>query len=209
MGDRERRKRKLREKKAKENQRQARRRATVAAASAHDRARERALVEEDRKLREVRRPSEADYEAKLALLRSISPTERERFVDDLLHDPEKDFEIDDMLDLFAWELEGRTSDEALRQALRDPDLRWFEQIEAVERAGLTDEVDLLRALVRAAEYPLTRQEREEQEARWRAHYDEAAATPDDQEANGPSPEDWIASLAPLSSGLGRFRRPRS
>jgi hypothetical protein len=117
------------------------------------RAEEQKLLDEDRKLIEAHRPSDEEYEAKLALLRSTKPADREHFFDDLLDDPDKYFDLDDMLDFFALDLEGKTSDVALREALRDPTLHWFEQLEAVDRAGLAEEADLLRALVRAADYP--------------------------------------------------------
>ena len=210
MGDSERRKRKLRERQTKERQRQEQRRVKVADARAQERAEDRRLLEEDRKLIEAHRPSEAEYEAKLVLLRSTKPADRESFFDDLLDHPDKYFDLDDMLDFFALELANKTSDDTLRKTLQDPNLRWFEQIEEVERAGLAEDADLLRALVRAADYPVTRrQEQEEQETRWRTASDAVASSLDAKEATGPSAKDWIASLAPLSSGSGRLRRPRS
>jgi membrane protein involved in colicin uptake len=84
MGDSERRKRKLRERQAKERQRQEQRRVKAADARAQERAEEQKLLEEDRKLIEAHRPSEAEYEAKLVLLRSTKPADRESFFDDLL-----------------------------------------------------------------------------------------------------------------------------
>jgi hypothetical protein len=71
------------------------------------------------------------------------------------------------LEVFADELSETTSDEELSATLRDPNRYWFEQIEAVEGAGLRDEAEVLRALVIAAGYPVTRQEREKQFARRR------------------------------------------
>jgi hypothetical protein len=208
MGDRERRKKKLRDRKAKERRRQERRQAKAADALARELAEEEKLFEQDRKILEAERPTEAQYEAKLALLRSTKLEDRERFLDDLADDPDKFYNLDDLLDIFAWDLTKKTSDEVLRTSLQDPDLDWFELIEAVERAGLVAEADLLRFLVRAAEYPVTREEREEEVARRRASYEAAQRSRETEEATGPSAVDFIAALAPLSSGAGRFR-PRS
>jgi|SRR5579871_84181 len=209
MGDRERRKRKLRERKAKERQRQERRRVNAADARAQRLAEERRLIEEDRKILDERRPSEEEYEAKLAAARSMKAEDRVPFLESLEDDPERDFNLDDMLDFFALELEDKATDNALREALRDPSLHWFEQIDAVVRAGLPHEADLLRALVKAAEYPVTRQEQEEENARRDAARAANVALAAAYDTSGPSAADWVATLAPLSSGAGRFRRPRS
>jgi hypothetical protein len=123
-------------------------------------AEEERLLDEERKIRQARRPSLEEYQAKLALLRSTAPTDRMQFLEDLLEDSAKDFDPDEFLEVFADELAEKTSDEELKRTLHDPHPYWYEQIEAVERAGLTDEADLLRALVSAAEYPTTRQERQ-------------------------------------------------
>jgi hypothetical protein len=142
-------------------------RVQAAEARAAEIAEEQRVLEEERKISEARRPSLDEYQAKLAILRSTAPTDRTQFFDHLLGDPVKDFNLDDFLEVFAQELAEKTSDEGLRTTLRDPAPYWFEQLEAVARAGLTDDADILGALVSAAGYPVTRQEREKEEARRR------------------------------------------
>jgi hypothetical protein len=208
MGDRERRKKKLREREAKARQRQERQRVKVRNERALEAAEERALIEADQKLLRERRPSLEDYRAKLSLLRSLVSAEHERFFEELLDDPARDFDLDDMLEVFAYDLDEKTSSPTLRSVLRDPDLAWHEILSAVVEFADAKEADVLRVLVAAAEYPASEEEYlAEREAQREAHermLKERQAEP--AEAPGPSETSWIASLAPWSSGASRAKK---
>lgn len=208
MGDRERRKKKLRKKEAKVRQRQERQRVKVRAARALEAAEERALIETDQKLLRERQPSLEEYRAKLLLLRSLAPGERERFFEELLDDAARDYDLDDMLDVCAYDLADKTSSSAFSSALRDPDLAWHEILGTATEPADGDDADLLRALVSAAEYPTTKEEDlAEREARRLAFERRSAIHHEASEADeGLSEASWIASLAPWSSGGSRSKK---